>query len=279
MLRQLPNTHKSIRGFTLLEVITVIVILAILSVLGTRFVLDTTKAYQSTQTRARLINTGRQAVERMSRQLRVSLPYSVRLTNGNMCLEFMPIASGGNYRGALNGTGTAYTEYVPDLINTATPSGTLVVSPHTVDFGSAQYVSIGAMTDTELYGASPSSRATLISRTSTQLTYSPAKGWARNSVNKRFYLLDKPQAFCVVNNQLRFYDNQDVTAASVDTSAASSLLADNVTGTTTPFALTAGSENRNTVVQFNITFMQGTSIAQGAESVVINHAVMIRNVP
>lgn len=273
------KTAQAIGGFTLLEVITVIVILAILSVLGTRFVLDTTKAYQSTQTRARLINTGRQAIERMSRQLRVSLPYSVRLTNSNMCLEFMPIASGGNYRGALNGAGTAYTDYVPDLINSITPSGTLIVSPHTIDFGTAQYVSIGAMDPTELYGASPAGRATLLSRTSTQLTFSPARGWARNSVNKRFYLLDKPQAFCVVNNQLRFYADQDVSSASVDTNSASSLLADNVTGTTAPFALTAGSENRNTVIQFNITFMQGTSIAQGAESIVINHAVMIRNVP
>lgn len=264
----LMNAKQSTRGFTLIEVITVIVVLSILSVLGTGFVLNATKSYQSTQTRARLINTGRQAVERMTRQLRIALPYSVRLTNSNMCLEFMPIASGGNY-----------SDYVPDAVNAATPKTSLLVSPHSIDFGAAQFVSIGAMAATELYGSSPASRATLSSRTSTQLTFTPAKGWARNSVNKRFYLLDKPQAFCVVNNQLRFYSDQDVTSATVDTSSASSLLADNVTGSTTPFALTAGSENRNTLVQLNITIMQGTSIAQGAESVVFNHVVMIRNVP
>ena len=53
------------QGFTLIEVITVIVILSIVAVLGTKFVVDSTKSYQTTQTRSRLVNTGRQAVERM----------------------------------------------------------------------------------------------------------------------------------------------------------------------------------------------------------------------
>lgn len=268
---------QSAQGFTLIEVITVIVVLSILAALGGSFVVESTKSYQATQTRSRLMNTGRQAVERMTRQLRVSLPYSVRLTNSNLCLEFMPIVSGGNYRGALTGpsnvVGSTYTEYVPDLINAATPSGTLIVSPHSLDLGTAQFVSIGAMAPGELYGSSPASRATLSSRTSTQLNFTPVKGWARNSVNKRFYLLDKPQAFCVVGNQLRFYADQDVTSGSVDLTSASSLLAENVTGTTAPFALTAGSENRNTIVQFNIVF------AQGSEAITYNHSVMIRNVP
>jgi len=267
------SLFKSTRGFTLIEVITVIVILSILAVLGSRFVLESTNAYQSTQTRSRLTNTGRQAIERMSRQLRVALPYSVRLTNNNMCLEFMPIASGGTYRGKLNATGTDYTESVPDPTNGATASSTITVSPFTIDFGTAQFVSIGAMEAAELYGVNPASRATLVSHTNTQLTFTPARGWARNSLNKRFYLLNKPQAFCVVANQLRFFSDLDATLENVDTTSASSLLADDVTGTTAPFALTAGSENRNTGVKFNINF------AQGSESVVFNHSVMIRNVP
>lgn len=257
----IPYAKQFERGFTLIEVITVIVVLSILAAMGGSFVVESTKSYQSTQTRSRLINTGRQALERMSRQLRVSLPYSVRLTNSNMCLEFMPIASGGNYA-----------DYVPDAVNGAPATATMLVSPHTIDFGTAQFVSVGAMAPTELYGASPASRTTLNSRTNTQLNFTPARGWARNSVNKRFYLLNKPQAFCVVGTQLRFYSDQDATTATVDTTAAFSLLADNVTGAT-PFALTAGSENRNTVVQFNIAF------AQGSESVTFNHSVMIRNVP
>lgn len=260
--------RKSATGFTLIEVIVVIVVLSILATLGGKFVVESTQSYQATQTRSRLINTSRQALERMSRQIRVALPYSVRLTNSNMCLEFMPISSAGNYDG-----------YVPDAVNGASPSATLAVSPHTINLGNAIFVSIGAMASTEIYGASPPSRSTLTSRSTNQINFSPARGWARNSINKRFYLLDRPQAFCVVNNQLRFYSNQDATAADVDLASTSSLLAENVVGTTSPFALTAGSENRNTIVQFNIVFGQGSALSSNAQSIAMNHSVMIRNVP
>jgi MSHA biogenesis protein MshO len=252
------------RGFTLIEVIAVIVILSIVAVLGTKFVVDSTKSYQSTQTRSRLVNTGRQAVERMSRQLRIALPYSVRITNvaaGSACVEFMPIASGGNYINS-----------VPDVVNGVTASATMNVSPHTINFGAAQYVTIGAMSSAEIYGISPVSRATLSSRTAILLNLSAAKIWQRNSIKRRFYLLDLPQAFCVIANQLRFYDNQDATSASVNTGAAYSLLADNVSATTL-FALTAGSENNNVNVLFNLTF------TRSGESVAFNQSVMIRNVP
>lgn len=255
-------------GFTLIEVIAVIVVLSILATLGGKFVVESTKAYQSTQTKSRLINTSRQALERMSRQLRIALPYSVRLTNNDMCIEFMPIASGGNYA-----------DYVPDSVNGAAAKGALDVSPHDINFGTAVFVSIGAMAAGELYGASPSSLATLTARSNNTINFLPAKGWKQNSVNKRFYLLDRPQAFCVVNNQLRFYVDQDATTQIVDLSSASSLLADNVAGTTMPFTLTAGSENRNTVVQFNITFGQGNALGASNESITMNHSVMIRNVP
>ncbi len=260
------------KGFTLIEVIVVIVVLSILAALGGSFVAESTQSYQATQTRSRLMNTGRQAIERMTRQMRTSLPYSVRLTNGGACIEFMPIASGGIYRGSPVPAGQPYKDYVPDVENGAAGSATIIVSPHVIDFDAPQFVSIGAMGASELYGVNPASRATLSSRTGIQLNLLGSKIWQRNSVNKRFYLLARPQAFCVVNNQLRFYAEQDATAGAVDTTSASSLLAENVTAAT-PFALSGASENRNTLVRFNIAF------THGSESIAYNHSVMIRNVP
>ncbi len=269
MRRSQNVQHKTAQGFTLSEVITVVVILSILAVLGTRFVTESTKSYYATQTRSRLVNTGRQALERMSRQLRGALPYSVRITNvtaSASCVEFMPIASGGNYIGA-----------VPDTNNAATASANIVVSPHSIDFGSAQFVSIGAMSPVELYGPTPASRATLSSRTATSLTLALAESWERNSVNQRFYLLDAPQAFCIIGNQLRFYANQSATTASVDTNSAYSIMADNVAATSS-FSIGSGSENRAVGVVFTITFSSRT-LNGGAESVAFNQSVTIRNVP
>jgi len=268
MLRSFPSRYCE-KGFTLIEVIAVIVVLSILAALGGKFVVESTNSYQSTQTRSRLVNTGRQAIERMTRQLRIALPYSVRITNNNTCLEFMPIASGGNY-----------VNPVPDVANGASATSTISVSPHVIEFGSAQFVSIGATTAVELYGTNPVSRATLASRTVNSLSLSTARTWQRNSLNQRFYLLDFPQAFCVVNNELRFYSAQDASSASVNLNSSYSVMADRII-TTTPFALGAGSENRNIIVQFNIAFVAGVdpNIPGSGESVAFNHSVMIRNVP
>ena len=252
---------KRAPGFTLIEVISVIVILSLLAVLGGKFVVESTKSYQSTQTRSRLVNTGRQALERMSRQLRLALPYSLRITNSGACVEFMPIVSGGNY-----------TVKVPDLVNGVPASSSISVSPHITNYGTPRFVSIGAMQNADLYGASPGSLAALASQTAISLTLGAAKQWTRNSVNDRFYLLDSPQAFCVVSGELRFYDGQSPLTSGVDTSATYSILADNITSAT-PFALSAGSENRNMSLLFNLTF------ASSGESVAFNQSVMIRNVP
>ncbi|MES2674842.1 MAG: prepilin-type N-terminal cleavage/methylation domain-containing protein [Pseudomonadota bacterium] len=252
------------QGFTLIEVITVVVILSIVAVLGGKFVVDSTRSYQSTQTRSRLLNTGRQAIERMSRQLRVALPYSARITNvaaGAACIEFFPVVSGGTYITA-----------VADTLNgVLVPRATVDVSPHTIDFGAAQYVSIGAMSSAELY-ESPVSRATLSSRTSSQLNLSAAKRWQQNSPRRRFYLLDSPQAFCLIANQLRFYDNQDATGTGVNINSTHSVIAENVTAVT-PFALSAASESRNLNVLLNLTF------TLNGEFVEFNQSVTIRNVP
>lgn len=205
----------------------------------------------------------------MSRQLRGALPYSVRITNvtaSTSCVEFMPIASGGNYIGT-----------VPDANNLAAASANITVSPHSINFGSAQFVSIGAMSPVELYGAAPVSRATLSSRTAILLNLSVAESWERNSVNQRFYLLDSPQAFCIIGNQLRFYASQSASMASVDTSSAYSIMADNVAATSS-FSIGSGSENRAVGVIFNITFSSRT-LNGGAESVAFNQSVTIRNVP
>jgi MSHA biogenesis protein MshO len=249
-------------GFTLIELITVIVILAVLASIGTGFVVRTMESYQSTQNRALLMNTARPALERMTRQLRGALPYSVRLINGGQCLEFMPIAAGGNYLSP-----------VPDQVNGASPSNTIAVSPHTVEFGTAEYVSIGAMASNELYGGGAGSIAKYgAASTATTLKLNGAMKWLRNSINQRFYLLDNPQAFCVIAAELRFYEGLNQNQNSPSLSGNYSLLGKGVTSTQ-PFSLQMGSENRNTRIDINLTF------SSQAESIDFNQRVMIRNVP
>lgn len=252
---------SSVRGFTLVELIAVMVILSIIATIGVGFVVRATESYQSTQTRALLVNTARQSIERMTRQLRGALPYSVRLTNADQCLQFMPIAAGGNYF-----------DPVPDQQNGAAGSATISVSPITVDFGTAKYVAIGAMSAAEIYGSSPASLVDCSGCTGGVLQLSFAKQWLRNSINKRFYLLDDAQAFCLVGNELRFYSGIDPQDANLDLTAGFDILARGV-ASTEPFVLANGSENRNTRVTIAVDFTSGN------ETINYTQRVLIRNVP
>ena len=250
-------------GFTLIELIIVVVILSVIATIGTGFVVKATESYQRTQTRALLVNTARQALERMTRQLRGALPYSVRILNGGSCIEFMPIAGGGNYFLP-----------VPDVANGAAGKTNIPASPipAPMDFGTAQFVTIGAMSPDEIYADTALSRAGYAGYASGELQLSTAKQWLRNSINKRYYLLDKPQAFCVVGTELHFYSGLELTDDLNPPSTGFDIIAKNI-ALTAPFKLESGSENRNARISIALTF------SAASESITYKQEVMIRNVP
>jgi MSHA biogenesis protein MshO len=247
-------------GFTLIEMITVIVVLAIIGSLSFGFVANTMESYIATVEHGKLVTKGRAALERMARQLRGAAPNSLRIT-GN-CVEFLPVAGGGNY-----------ISDVPDSANGASASSVIATAPHQVSLWTAQYVLIGAMDETEIYDTQVS-LADLSSRDSTSLTLSSAKSWQRNSLNKRFYLVDDPQAFCVTSGNLVYhasgygtpYTSTGIPGGSGD------LLAEGVS-VAAAYTLSPGTEDRNTILSFSFDF------TEGGEGITLNQEVLIRNVP
>lgn len=252
--------RRSNTGFTLIEMITVIVVLSVISALGFGFVRSTLESYNTTIDRGKLITKGRLALERMSRQLRAAVPNSVRVVGD--CVEFLPIAGGGNYVGS-----------VPDAANGVAASASIATATHSVDFGAASYVVLGALNSSEIYGAAPASLERLSSRTSTSLTLASAKQWQRNSLNKRFFLADQPQAFCVNSGNLRFHQNYSggsYLTASIPSSGGD-IVVDGIGGHS--FNVSNGTQDRNTTLTIAMTF------TGGGESVALNQEVYIRNVP
>lgn len=99
-----PITHRHARGFTLIELIIVIVILGIIGSIVAVFMKKPIDAYIDSARRAALTDTADTAVRRMGRDIRKALPNSVRAPS-NQCIEFIPTKTGGRYRTGLSSAG------------------------------------------------------------------------------------------------------------------------------------------------------------------------------
>ena len=78
-------------GFTLIELIVVIVISGVLALVTSQLIQRPVEMYQDQSSRARLVDRADTALVRISRELRDALPNSVRITCGGRCLEFLHV--------------------------------------------------------------------------------------------------------------------------------------------------------------------------------------------
>ena len=117
-----PN-HNQQAGFTLVEMIMVIVITGIIGGMVAMFLKAPIQQYMDVARRAELTDIADTAVRRMARDVRIAVPNSVRTAGcgGTPCVEFLPTIDGGRYRASgpgdtliFDGTDTAF-----DVIGTA----------------------------------------------------------------------------------------------------------------------------------------------------------------
>lgn len=98
----MKHMTRSHRGFTLVEMVMVIVIIGIISGMVAVFIRAPVQGYFDLETRAGLTDAADTAMRRMGRDMRLALPNSVRSAAAN-CVEFLPTISGGRYRAELPG--------------------------------------------------------------------------------------------------------------------------------------------------------------------------------
>jgi len=92
-------------GFTLIEMVMVIVIMGVVGAMVSVFMKAPIDAYFDSARRAALTDVADTAVRRMARDIRKALPNSLRAPT-NQCLEFIPTKTGGRYRAAIDSTVT-----------------------------------------------------------------------------------------------------------------------------------------------------------------------------
>ncbi len=103
---RVPAKGGMSRGFTLIEMIVVIVISGIIAGIVAIFIKAPVQGYVDSARRAELTDIADLAVRRMARDIRTSVPNSLRTaTCSPLCVEFLPTKDGGRYRAIETGAG------------------------------------------------------------------------------------------------------------------------------------------------------------------------------
>lgn len=201
-------------GFTLIELIMVIVIVGILATMTTSIITLPVKSYIDLERRTTLVDTAEISLRRMQRDIRRALPNSVRITNGGTVVELLHTTDGGRYRAKLDdsdGSG--------DILKftSADSSFDVLGSLNVVPSGELVIYNLGS-TSANAYAGN--NRATL-SNTSTidSIVLSVAKLFPFQSPQQRFFIVDTPVTYSCASGELRRYDNAIDASYSISSSA------------------------------------------------------------
>jgi MSHA biogenesis protein MshO len=155
----MPGTRRRQHGFTLIELILVIIIGSVLAASLVVFMRPVLLSYLSTRARADLIEQADAALRRMARDLRVSVPNAIRIPS-SQCFETLPSSAGGRYRmdaDTLNDAGPACSPGANCSAPLDTTQATTVfdvLTPLMITPAIGDAVVVGNQTPEQVYGGS-----------------------------------------------------------------------------------------------------------------------------
>jgi len=281
----LPAAH---RGFTLMELVIVIVILGIVSGIVGNIVSTGAKIYVDATERDQLLSESRFVVERLNRELRMAVPNSARVTgDANIqCLEFVQAE-----------WVTFYTN-LPTIPSTSKSAHVVEIGDITGNFSldtSTDFAIVYPTVSTDVYDLTENKRkkidACIDTGTDTScnsnddpnhLATLTVKGaFADDSPASRLYIASKAVSYCVQNNSIyRYVDtiNNSQVTYDIDINTDGSLMAENLvndlsSASELPFMVSNATLRRNSLVQILLTFEHNDEIVN------FSNEVHIPNVP
>ncbi len=255
------------KGFTLIEIITVIIIMSILAGTVVGIIRMPVESYLDLQRRNTMLDNVESALNMMQRDIRRALPNSVRITNSGAVLEILHTTDGGRYRAYPDNSGNgnilnfAIQDSGFDVIGSlsAAPTGYLVV------YNLGEYPA-NAYAGNNIASLGPTS-------TATEIVLNPAFQFPLPSPQQRFYIVDTPITYgCdLVGGNLLRYANYSITATQAypPSGATAEIQAGSVSACS--FTYSPGTASHDGLVTINIT------LTNSGESSNLIHQIHVDN--
>lgn len=286
-------------GFTLIELIMVIVLIGALASVSSVFISGPVSGFIDSNRRAELVDIAATALQRMTREIHYALPNSVRVSNNGtqFGVEYLNTSTGGRYRASNSVPGPS------NRLNFNSASDTFDILGGLPNFGSINavggtgqadcmnntvdciviYNTGTAATAYSAYDGDNIAAITAVDNIS--MTFDsgiPAWSFPAMSPNNRFFVIDGPVSFVCdsISGELSMYQGYNIMAAQPLTAGsfgvAGSVLADQVSncGANT-FSYNAGAGVRYGLVVIRLT-ITGTGTT---ESISLQQQAHVLNAP
>ncbi len=279
-------------GFSLLELITVVVLLGILASGAGLLITRPIEAYNDQLRRQQLVDQAEMALRQLARDVRRALPNSVRVGGGGTALEMVNTVDGARYRDEAGGAFTAVNDIL-DFSSADTDFNLLGQFTHLSAFTADHRIVIYNTAPTDIYVdvtsnnnpgiVTPSSSTLGLSVTGTEhhINISSAFQFSQQSPGQRAFVIDGAISYVcnTTAGTITRYDNygyqQLQITSDVLLAALPSVESGRVVSKLTACNITynAGTARRGGIVTIEIT------LSDAGESISLLHQVHVVNVP
>lgn len=254
-------------GFTLVEMVIVMVITGIIGGMVAMFIRAPVQGYVDSARRADMSDIADTALRRISRDLRLALPNSVRVTGTNT-IDFLSTTGGGRYRAGTGGTNNELDFSVVD------PSFEVIGAMPILVAGDQVVVYNLSIPGADAY--LNDNRATYSSNAGGVITFAAGRQFPFESPGRRFQVVhEQVRYICdtATGNLTRYWGFPIATpSAGVPAGGSSALMASNVSACNFTY-------DTNVVAQRSGLVTMNLSITESGETVTLYSAIHVSNVP